>query len=223
MDASLDTNVIIHLYNANLQSVLFNRFEKIKVYEYIRSTEMKNHAAIEIINMFDEDVKDDRIELITDDYLRSIDMYNLFLYHYKEQEILYDVGDRGEVYAIAMAKTLGCMCLVTDDIKMRGPHYTLMMMPNSDIIPFAFYEVLLLDYLDGTIEENELLEKFNLVCYVSDLEWNLGAKLNAFMRRFWKTPKSESEKEWMNNFCKKKRISAKERLQILWLYIQSTQ
>ncbi|SHH97760.1 hypothetical protein SAMN02746098_01949 [Desulfosporosinus lacus DSM 15449] len=33
MDASLDTNVIIHLYNADFQDLLFNRFEKIKVYK----------------------------------------------------------------------------------------------------------------------------------------------------------------------------------------------
>lgn len=37
MEASLDTNVIIHLYMGNLQSILFNRFEKIKVYEFIRN------------------------------------------------------------------------------------------------------------------------------------------------------------------------------------------
>jgi len=44
MDASLDTNVIIHLYNANHQSILFDRFDKLKVYEFIRNHEMKNHA-----------------------------------------------------------------------------------------------------------------------------------------------------------------------------------
>ena len=42
MDASLDTNVIIHLYKANLQDVLFNRFEKLKIYEFIRNQELKN-------------------------------------------------------------------------------------------------------------------------------------------------------------------------------------
>jgi hypothetical protein len=38
MEASLDTNVIIHLYKANLQSVLFYRFGKLKVYEFIRNS-----------------------------------------------------------------------------------------------------------------------------------------------------------------------------------------
>jgi hypothetical protein len=51
--------------------------------------------------------------------------------------ILFDSGDLGEVYAIAMAKTLDCVSLVTDDIKARGPHYFLMRTPDSDVIPFA--------------------------------------------------------------------------------------
>lgn len=69
METSLDTNVIIHLYKANLQSVLFNRFQKLKVYEFIRNHEMNNHAGSEIIDLFDKDVEAGRIELITDEYL----------------------------------------------------------------------------------------------------------------------------------------------------------
>jgi putative acetyltransferase len=44
---------------------------------------------------------------------------------------LFDGGDLGEVYAISVAKTLGCISLVTDDIKERGPHYTLMRIPDE--------------------------------------------------------------------------------------------
>lgn len=71
MEASLDTNVIIHLYKANLQFVLFNRFQKLKVYEFIRMHEMNNHAESEIIDLFDKDVDDGKIELITDEYLST--------------------------------------------------------------------------------------------------------------------------------------------------------
>ncbi len=39
MEASLDTNVIIHLYRANLQAILFKRFKGLKVYEFIRAKE----------------------------------------------------------------------------------------------------------------------------------------------------------------------------------------
>lgn len=219
MDASLDTNVIIHLYKANLQSVLFNRFQKLKVYEFIRIHEMVNHAEQKIIESFDKDVAADRIELITDQYLKSIGMYQVFLQHVKEHRILFDGGDLGEVYAIAMAKTLGCICLVTDDIKERGPHYTLMRIPDSDVIPFAFFEILILDYLEGKMTEKELMESFNSVCILSGLVWDMQSKLKGFMRRFWSDPYSESEKVWMSGFCSDKGIGAKVRIQKLWNYI----
>ena len=79
MDASLDTNVIIHLYKANLQSVIFNRFEKLRVYEFIRKHEMINHAGQDIIGQFDKDVTEGNIELVTNQYLKSIGMYQVFL------------------------------------------------------------------------------------------------------------------------------------------------
>ncbi len=92
MEASLDTNVIIHLYKAKLQSVLFNRFQKLKVYEFIRNHEMTNHAEPEIIDLFDKDVETGRMELITDEYLKSIGMYQVFLHHVKDLRILLSRG-----------------------------------------------------------------------------------------------------------------------------------
>lgn len=107
MDASLDTNVIIHLYSADYQFLLLNRFESLKVYEFIRSVEMENHASKEIKNKFDEDIRNGNISIITDDYLKSIGMYEIFMEHVKDIKYLYEVGDLGEVFAIALATTLG--------------------------------------------------------------------------------------------------------------------
>lgn len=45
MDASLDTNVIIHLYKANFQAILFNRFKKLKVYEFIRYQKLSTYLS----------------------------------------------------------------------------------------------------------------------------------------------------------------------------------
>jgi len=219
MDASLDTNVIIHLYKANFQAVLFNRFEKLKVYEFIRTQELHNHAGTEIIEAFDYDVKLEKIELITDAYLKEIGMFNVFQEHVKDLRILFDGGDLGEVYAISMAKTLGCISLVTDDIKERGPHYTLMRSPDSDVIPFAFYEILYLDYLEQRISEQELLDCFNCICSMSELKMDCGIKLKAFVRRFWDNPFSQTEKEWMKSFCKENGINAKERVQKLYNFL----
>lgn len=220
MEASLDTNVIIHLYNANYQPILFNRFEKLKVYEFIRYHEMENHATKEVIDLFDEDVESGRIEMITNEYLKSIGMYNVFKEHVNDIRILYDSGDLGEVYAIAMAKTLGCITLVTDDIKEYGPHYTLMRIPDSDVMPFAFYEILLLDYLEGIISEKDLENQFNIICSLSDLNMNFSSKLKAFIRRFWSNPYSQSEKQWMLSFCNEKNINAKQKIQKLSMYLK---
>ena len=50
-----------------------------------------------------------------DAYLREIGMFAIFQSHVKELRILFEGSDLGEVYAIAMAKTLGCISVVTDD------------------------------------------------------------------------------------------------------------
>jgi len=215
MEASLDTNVIIHLYKADLQVILFNRFEKLKVYEFIRKQEMERHADAKIIALFDIDVKLDKIELITDDYLRSIGMYNVFLQHVKDIRILFDGGDLGEVYAISMAKTLGCISLVTDDIKERGPHYTLMRIPDSDVMPLAFYEILFLDFLEQRITAEEVVRRFSNICAVSDLRMDCTSKLKLFIKRFWNDPYTESEKAWMKSFCATNSIKATEKLREL--------
>lgn len=223
MDASLDTNVIIHLYNSNYQSILFNRFEKLKVYEFIRNHEMVNHATPEVIDLFDKDVQAGKVELITDDYLKGIGMYNVFKQHVKDIKILFESGDLGEVYAIAMAKILGCISLVTDDIKEYGPHYVLMRIPDSDVMPFAFYEILFLDYLQELTTEEEVEKRFSTISDLSDLKMSLSSKLKAFIRRFWSDPYSDCEKEWMKSFCSENNINAKNRIQKLNVYLKQKQ
>jgi len=101
MDASLDTNVIIHLYNAYFQDLLFNRFEKLKVYGFIRTQEMKKHADPEVIEIFDKDVESGKIELVTDTYLREIGIFNIFLSHVKDTRILFEGSDLGELVLLA--------------------------------------------------------------------------------------------------------------------------
>jgi hypothetical protein len=145
---------------------------------------MVNHATPEVIDLFDKDVQAGKIEMITDDYLKGIGMYNVFKQHVKDLRILFDSGDLGEVYAIAMAKTIGCITLVTDDIKEYGPHYMLMRIPNSDVMPFAFYEILFLEYIEGSITEEKMEKQFSIICDLSDLKMSFYSKSKAFIRRF---------------------------------------
>lgn len=184
MDASLDTNVIIHLYKASQQSILFTRFDKLTVYSFIRTQELAKHAEPEILELFDGDVETGKIELITDQYLSSIGMYELFQKHVEDHRILYDNRDYGEVCAIALAITLGCSCLVTNDIKERGPHYTLMRTPDSEIIPFSFFEVLLLDYLEGRLTEEGFFTTCTAICDESNLKWDMHSKVKDLLGGF---------------------------------------
>ena len=43
----------------------------------------------------------------------------------------------------------------------------MMRMPDSEVIPFAFFEVLLLDYLEGRMTEKEIMDTFVSVCTFS--------------------------------------------------------
>lgn len=215
MDASLDTNVIIHLYKAKMQNIMIRRFNHLVVHAFIRITELAHHADPEIIYQIDTDVKNGTIELLNDHDLAQIGMLGLFRTYVREMRILYDSKDLGEVYAIALARTMGCMCLVTDDIKDRGPHYTLMRTADSDIIPFAFYELLFLDYLDGQQQAYHVRTGFDAVCTESDLVLNFEACLKKFIRRFWVEPYRTLEKEWMRRYCGDKEINAKKMLMAL--------
>lgn len=149
MKASLDTNVILHLYRSDAESIIMRRFsDGLYVHEFIRITEMQRHGQ-DILERFDADVITGKIQIIDDAYLKKIRMYPLFLGYLNEEKILYNPTDLGEVYAISLARTLGLSALVTDDVKEYGPHFTLMRLPDGEIIPFAFYEILFLDYLEG--------------------------------------------------------------------------
>lgn len=71
MRASLDTNVIIHFYRANLQSILFDFFEEgVFIYEQIRTIELENHGQ-DILSSVDADIASGKIEVYTNEKLRN--------------------------------------------------------------------------------------------------------------------------------------------------------
>jgi hypothetical protein len=197
----------------------FNRFTRLFAYDFIRNQELESHANHEILSKFDKDVELGKIHIITEKELRDKKIFGIFEAHVYKQRILYDSSDLGEVYAISLAKTLGCISLVTDDIKIRGPHYTLMRIPDSDVMPFAFHELLILDYLEGILGKKKFLECFRKINEDSGLNWNAKSKLRSFIMRFWTDPFSTKEREWMRAFCDERKIEAKTKLFELSKYI----
>ena len=84
MRASLDTNVIIHLYKAGLQRILFDVFDEgVYIYEQIRSVELENHGS-DVLEMVDADIAYGKIEIYTDQKLKDQAVYKIFDNNYKE-------------------------------------------------------------------------------------------------------------------------------------------
>lgn len=107
MRASLDTNVIIHLYRAELQGILFDLFDEgVFIYEQIRSMELEHHGQ-DILTKVDSDINAGKIELFTDQKLKDLAVYKMFENNVRENRILYNAGDLGEVLKIMREETRG--------------------------------------------------------------------------------------------------------------------
>lgn len=91
--ASLDTNAIIHFYQADLQHILFEFFEDgVFIYEQIRNIELKNHG-MDILQKVDADLKFGRIELYTNEKLKEQAVFQIFEYNVRDNKKLYGAGD----------------------------------------------------------------------------------------------------------------------------------
>ena len=187
MRASLDTNAIIHFYKASLQDILFQFFEDgVFIYEQIRDIELEHHGK-DILNQFDADIEAGKIKKYTDIELKELHVFRIFENNVLDNKMLYGAGDLGEVYAIALAQTIGAYSLVTDDIKQGGPYMSLMQF-DDDIMPFNFADILILRYLIGDADALKTVKDFDLINKNSDLNWTFRSQVIKFIRRFWKSP-----------------------------------
>jgi len=221
MKASLDTNVIIHLYRANQQNILFLLFgHDIVVYEFIVNQELKKHGS-DIYDNFMNDVDAGKISIITDELLKKMGIYPLFLEYFNDDRPLYDVGDTGEVYAISLARVIGAVSIVTDDTKSGGPHATLMRLPDSDVIPFTFCEILFLLFIEKLITFDELIDVYEDVLKKStNFNPSLNSEYRRFIERFFFDPYSERERKWMLSYCDDKAIDFETEIKKLRSYIK---
>ncbi|MCC8051736.1 MAG: hypothetical protein LIP10_13980 [Clostridiales bacterium] len=196
MRASLDTNVIIHFYRANLQYILFELFEDgVFIYEQIRNVELENHGKT-VLDKVDDDIAAGKIAVYTDQKLKEQSVYLIFERNFKDNRKLYGAGDMGEVYAISLAQTLGANALVTDDVKQGGPYMSLLQF-EDDIMPFTFADVLILRYLIGKADQYQTVKDFNSINEESKLNWIFRSQVSKFIRRFFTEPYREEDVRWM--------------------------
>ncbi len=211
MRASLDTNVIIHLYKAELQSILFDVFDDgVFIYEQIRKIELENHGR-EVLETVDADIEAGKIEIYTDQKLKELAIYKIFENNCKENRMLYGTGDLGEVYAISLAQTLGAYSLVTDDTKQGGPYMSLFQFEDN-VMPFTFADVLILRYLMGRADASQTVKDFNAVNMASELNWSLRSQVSKFIIRFLKDPYRKEDTIWIRELEKKHGINLKDKL-----------
>jgi hypothetical protein len=206
--------VIIHLYKAGLQSVLFDVFDEgVFIYEQIRSVELENHGQ-DVLEDVDADIASGKVEIYTDKKLKDLAVYKIFENNFKENRLLYGIGDLGEVYAISLAQTIGAYSLVTDDIKQGGPYMSLLQF-EDDVMPFTFADVLILRYLMGITDASQTVRDFDAVNKAADLDWAFRSQLSRFIRRFLKDPYREEDIAWIRELEKKYGIKLEEKLRTL--------
>lgn len=208
MRASLDTNVMIHFYRANLQDILFDFFDEgVFIYEQIRNIELENHGK-DVLAKVDADINSGRIQMYTDKRLREQAVYKIFQNNVNENRQLYGTGDLGEVFAISLAQTIGAYSLVTDDIKQGGPYMSLLQLEH-DIMPFTFADVLILRYLLNYADAGQTVRDFNLIDEASSLQWSFKSQVTKFIKRFWGDPYKDDEKKWMQKLVADNHIKVK--------------
>lgn len=180
MRASLDTNVVIHIYRAGLEDILFDFFsDGVFIYEQIRKIELEHHGQ-DILEKVDADIKSGKIEVYTDETLKQQAVLRIFENNVNENKLLYGSGDLGEVYAISLAQTIGAYSLVTDDIKQGGPYMSLLQL-EYDIMPFTFADILILRYLIEAADAEQTV----------------------------KDPYKNEEKKWMSKLVEERKIRVK--------------
>lgn len=197
-----------------MQSILFDIFKDgIFIYEQIRCVEMEHHGK-DVLEAVDADIEDGKIELYTNEKLKSQGIYKIFENNVNENRWLYGTGDLGEVYAISLAQTIGAYSLVTDDTKQGGPYMSLMQL-DYDVKPFNFADILILRFLLGIVGAQQTVEDFDAINKKSNLNWSLKSQLVKFIKRFVKDPYKEEEKEWFMQWTKEHSIDEMEKFKEL--------
>lgn len=219
MKASLDTNIIIHFYDSNLQAILFEIFDEgVFIYEQIREVELENHAG-KLLEIIDDDIEKGKIDVYSDSKLKKLGVNRIFENNVNENKCLYKAGDMGEVYAISLAQTIGGYSVVTDDVKQGGPYMSLLQLKYDGIIPFNFVDVLIVRFLMGKANAQDTVKDFEIINETSELNWSLKSNVEKFIRRFLKDPYKEEDKLFIKELIENYNIKIKSKFEELRKYI----
>ncbi len=217
MDVSLDTDITVHLYNAGKEDLLFRYFNKLYMHEFILEREIRNKSAC-VYKKIQEEQKAGRITIVNTKYLIGLGMKKVFEDQLADIKILFDFG---EANAVALACALGIAALVTDDTKDYGPHETLLKECIEDVIPFAFYELLYLDYLDSDDDFDGFLNEYHHINQIAypDRPMSFHNRIARTVQRFSRRG-TKRDIRWMENFCREKNIDYRYKMQLLQRHLK---
>jgi hypothetical protein len=210
MKASIDTDVVIHLYLSNKQGLFFNVFDGLYMHEFLYEKELKRKSLF-VYEKFSLDVVEGKATIIRNKDLVEMGVKGLFEDYKRDFEYLFDSG---ELYAVSLAKAMGLFAFVSDDTKEFGPHETLLKELIEDVIPFAFYELLFLRYLSGEFTVEEIHQEFDEVTSKSMRQrpMKFRSRMLKTVRRFSYRNGTQRDYDWINAYCKKNNIHYKNKM-----------
>ncbi|WP_195469558.1 hypothetical protein [Clostridium sp. D43t1_170807_H7] len=219
MDASLDTDIVIHLYKSEKKELLYSSFDKVYIYDFLLEKEMKRKST-SVYEEFKKDVEAGIVKVITNKDLIDMGIKKLFEDYKENNKYLFD---QGELQAVALAKAMGIAAFVSDDTKDFGPHQSLVKELIEGVIPFAFYELLFLKYLSSEITLQELDRSFEQVnqSSMSQFPMSFRRKLSEVLKRFSAKYITERDKKWILEYCDKREINLNDKMLKLRDYLKA--
>lgn len=219
MDASLDTDIVIHLYKSGKKELLYSSFDKLYIYDFLLEKEMQRKS-ISVYEEFKKDVEAGIVRVITNKDLIDMGIKGLFEEYKESNQYLFD---QGELQAVALAKAMGIAAFVSDDTKDFGPHQSLVKELIEGVIPFAFYELLFIKFLNSEITIKELHSSFQQVNESSMAEFPMSfkRKLSEVLKRFSAKYVTERDKEWISDYCDKRDINLNDKMVKLRDYLKA--
>ena len=210
MDASLDTDIVIHLYKSNKRDLLFSYCDRLYMHEYLLENELKRKSYL-VYEQFMTDVQKGNIDIITNSDLINMGAKVIFETYLEEKNFLFDIG---ESYAISLAKSVGIEAFLSDDTKEHGPHDLLVRELIMDVMPFAFYELLYLRYLETDQTPEDLHSEFEKVTSSSMQKYpmNFRSRMLTTVKRFSNKYGTKRDTKWIKQFCNNRNINYKYKL-----------
>lgn len=217
MNASLDTDIVIHLYGSGKEGLIFHFFDQLFMHAYLYEQELKIKSA-PVFQRVSADVESGRIEIVSSKDLVDMGIQGLFERYKREYEYLFDSG---ELYAVSMAKAMGLVAFVSDDTKEYGPHETLVKELIEDVMPFAFYELLFLKYLSSYINLEEMHQEVDAVTSqtMNRYPMKFRTKMAMTARRFSQRHGTERDYNWVRHYCQRQNINYRVKMRGLKEYL----